>query len=184
MGHNLMYPAKPTLTIQSCEVPPNTLLRKYKDGAGYADCYVTEVPGTITQSTFIEAFYTTPLFKIERTILKYFVSKPATDADAKQLALGNATTFSAWRVESQSSSELLLADFTGGTRSWLMTTASVDSRTGNPTTLLYFGSAVVPNKRNSAGQPRMGWIFHALLGFHRLYSRLLLKAASKRVRQA
>jgi hypothetical protein len=30
----------------------------------------------------------------------------------------------------------------------------------------------------------MGWAFHALLGFHRLYSRLLLLAASRRVGQA
>jgi hypothetical protein len=27
----------------------------------------------------------------------------------------------------------------------------------------------------------MGWGFHALLGFHRLYSRLLLRAACQRV---
>ena len=169
--------------IQACELPLNAMLRKYKDGAGYADCYITEVPSFITQTAFIEAFYTTPLFKLERTLLKYLASKPATDADAKQLALGNTNTFSAWRVESRSASELLLADFTGGTRSWLMTVASIDARTGAPSTLLYFGSAVVARRRSSDGQLRMGWILHALLGFHRVYSRLLLKAASRRVRK-
>jgi hypothetical protein len=167
--------------IKTCEIPPTSMLRKYQGGAGYADCYVAEVPGAITQAAFIAAFYTTPLFKLERTLLKYLASKPATDADAKQLALGNTNTFSAWRVESRSSSELLLADFTGNTRSWLMTMASVDARTGTPSTLLYFGSAVVPRKRDGNGQLRMGWMFHALLGFHRVYSRLLLKAASRRV---
>ena len=62
------------------------------------------------------------------------------------------------------------------------------SPTGGPgrssSTRLYFGSAVVPRQRIGAGQPAMGSLFHALLGFHRLYSRLLLRAASKRVRAA
>jgi hypothetical protein len=165
-------------TVQPCEVPPNTLLRPYKDGPGYADCYVTQAPGTITQKAFIEAFYISPLFKIERTLLQVLASKPATDADAMALANGTATRFSAWRVEAQSATELLLADFTGRTRSWLM---AVPAPLTNepPSTLLYFGSAVVPLSRQ--GAQSMGWLFHALLGFHRLYSRLLLGAASKRV---
>jgi hypothetical protein len=173
-------------SIQPCEVPPNSLLRGYKDSTGFADCCVTEVPGAVTQQAFIEAFYTSPLFKIERTMLRYIASRPATDADAMQLAIGKATTFSAWRVEGQSASELLLADFTGRTRSWLM--AVPEGGPDQPLrTRLYFGSAVIPlaGKAGSAGQqPRMGWMFHALLGFHRLYSRLLLRAASRRVVQS
>lgn len=175
--------------IQPCEVPPNSLLRAYKDGAGFTDCYVAEVAGGVTQEAFIEAFYTTPLFKIERTTLQYLASRPATDADAKQLAGGTATKFSAWTVEGQSPSELLLADFTGRTRSWLMA-APVAGSDQAQRTRLYFGSAVVPRsgKAGRAGQagekPRMGWVFHALLGFHRLYSRLLLRAASRRIARA
>jgi hypothetical protein len=166
------------LTVQPCEVPLNSLLRQYKDGPGYADCYVTQIPGAVTQAAYIEAFYTSPLFKIERTLLHYLASKPATDADAKALAGSAVTSFSAWRVEAQSSSELLLADFTGRTRSWLMAAPAL---IGNalPGTLLYFGSAVVPLP--SQGAQNMGWLFHALLGFHRLYSRMLLRAASNRV---
>ncbi len=49
-------------------------------------------------------------------------------------------------------------------------------------TRLYFGSAVVPRQSAGAGKPVMGSLFQALLGFHRLYSRLLLRAASKRLR--
>ena len=164
--------------LQPCEVPLNSFLHLYKDGPGYADCYVSQVPGAVTQAAFIEAFYTSPLFKIERTLLHYLASKPATDADAKVLAGGGATWFSAWRVEAQSSAELLLADFTGRTRSWLM---AAPAPLGNdlPGTLLYFGSAVVPLA--GQGAQSMGWGFHALLGFHRLYSRMLLRAASQRV---
>jgi hypothetical protein len=173
-------------SVQPCKVPLNSLLRAYKYGAGFADCYVIEVPGVVTQEAFIEAFYTSPLFKIERMLLQYLASRPATDADAQQLAGGMATKFSAWRVEGQSPSELLLADFTGRTRSWLMA-ARVEGSGQPPRTRLYFGSAVVPLSRqagraaNAGVKPRMGWLFHALLGFHRLYSRLLLRAASRRI---
>ena len=167
------------LTVQRCEVPLHSFLRQYKDGPGYADCYVTQIPGTVTQAAYIEAFYTSPLFKIERTLLHYLASKPATDADAKALAGGAANRFSAWRVETQSSTELLLEDFTGRTRSWLMAVpAPLDNNL--PGTLLYFGSAVVP--LSGQGAQSVGWLFHALLGFHRPYSRLLLRAACLRVR--
>lgn len=169
--------------VHPCEVPANSLLRRYKDGKGYADCYVIEVAGLITQKDYVEAFYTSPLFKVERTILEYLASKPATDADAKELASGKAARFSAWRVEGQSDSELLLADFTGRTRSWLMA-APVAGSESTPRTILYFGSAVIPRKGQGTGDPSMGWVFNALLGFHRLYSRLLLAAASQRVGNA
>lgn len=170
-------------TVHPCEVPLNSLLRSYSDGDGFADCYVAEVPGNVTQQAFVAAFYTSPLFKVERAILKYLAARPASDADATQLSLGEAATFSAWRVEGQSPSELLLADFTGRTRSWLMATPARGTAQA-PCTHLYFGSAVVPRRGKGGATSSMGWPFHALLGFHRLYSRLLLSAASKRVRSA
>jgi len=164
-------------SIEPCEVPLNSFLRRYKDGHGYADCYMVEVKGAITQEQFVEAFYTSALFKLERTMLRYLASRPATDADARQLAMGKATGFSAWRVEAQSVSELLLADLTGRTRSWLM----VGPGTRPKSTRLYFGSAVLPRKSRGPDKAGMGWPFHALLGFHRLYSRLLLGAARGRL---
>ena len=169
--------------IFPCEVPPKSLLNRYKGGDGYADCYVVEVVGVITQASFIEALYTSPLFKVERTILTYLARKPASDTDARHLADGKAARFSAWTVEAQSSTELLLADFTGRTRSWLMT-LPVAASDRQPSTLMYFGSAVVPRSRTGVKKPTMGWGFNALVGFHRLYSRLLLAAASKRVMPA
>jgi len=166
--------------VQPCEVPRDSLLRRYKDGAGYADCYVAEVSGAIMQEAFVEAFYTSSLFKVERTLLGYLAAKPASDTDARQLAAGNATHFSAWRVEGQSPSELLLADFTGRTRSWLKAVQVVESA-GTHRTRLYFGSAVIPRKTPAAQRPSMGWPFRLLLGFHRLYSRLLLAACTRRL---
>ena len=170
-------------SVQSCEIPLNSSLRKYEDGVGFADCYVIDVPGTVSQAAFIEAFYTSTLFKLERTLLGCLASKPATDADAHQLAAGLVSKFSAWRVEAQSPAELLLTDITGRTRSWLMA-LPVAVPESVPRTRLYFGSAVVPRPRAGSQKAGMGWLFHALLGFHRQYSRLLLHAASRRVHRA
>ena len=169
-----------TPSIQPSPLPADALLRKYQQGIGYADCYVAEVPGKVSLADFIEAFYTTRLFKIERTLLRWLAARPATDADARALAAGGVDTFSAWRVEDRSAYQLLLADLLGKrTRSWLM--AQPVNGAARPATRLHFGSAVVPLVKRKTGEQRMGWGFHALGGFHRLYSRLLLRAACRRL---
>lgn len=167
--------------VRPCPVPQDSLLHAYQRGAGFADCYVTEVAGAVSLAAFVEAFYTSGLFKFERTLLQHLAAKPATDADASRLGQGQAQRFSAWQVEGRSDCELLLADFTGRTRSWLRA-LPIESPARAPRTRLYFGSAVVPRRHGGCSQPGMGWSFHTLLGFHRLYSRLLLQAASRRVR--
>ena len=166
------------MAVEPCGIPAAALLRRYQDGDGYADCFVTEVEGEVSQAEFIEAFYTTPLFKVERAILKWFASRPSTDLDAKALAGGRASTFAAWRVEDRSADQLLLADFTGRTRSWLMA-APAGGRTR-----LHFGSAVTPVTNARTGRRGMGASFRALLGFHKLYSRLLLRSAHARILSA
>lgn len=171
------------LTVRPCEVPPTSLLRVYKDGSGFADCYVVEVEGDVSAEAFIEAFYTSPLFKVERALLGYLASRPATDEDARRLAIDRTDGFSAWRVEGRSPSEILLTDFTGRTRSWL-SVSPTDSPGRASGTLLYFGSAVVPRRRKGSTPTSMGWAFHALSGFHRLYSRLLLRSACANIPRA
>jgi hypothetical protein len=46
---------------------------------------------------------------------------------------------------------------------------------------LYFGSAVVPVPDKTTGKLVLGSTYSALLGFHKLYSRVLLSAASARL---
>jgi hypothetical protein len=75
---------------------------------------------------------------------------------------------------------LLLCDFLGNTRSWLM----IEPHHEGGMTRLYFGSAVVPNTSRRTGQRRLGLRFRALLGFHRRYSRALLTAARSRLTSA
>ncbi len=164
--------------IQLCELPQKALLSKYKQQGAYADCYSVEMPRAISCAEYVEAFYTTPLFKIERSILATLVSRSSTDIQAKQLASGEVDTFAAWSVEGRAENQLLLCDFLGRTRSWLMT----DAGQGNSgCTRLYFGSAVVPELNAETGQASYGFVFHALQGFHHLYSRALLRSAVSRL---
>lgn len=169
-----------TNPIRPGELPRAALLQPFRAAGAFVDCYVCEVEGPVSHAAFVEAFYTTPLFKLERTLLRWLAGRPATDADARRLAQGGSQAFSAWRVEARAADQLLLADFTGRTKSWLMVEA-VSSAEGRSQTRLYFGSVVVPKKGSASRPPRMGFGFHALLGFHRLYSRLLLSAARSRV---
>ena len=161
--------------ICPCRLPDHALLYRYAKEGAYTDCYTARIPKSVSQGDFVTAFYTTWLFNIERLILRWAVSRPSTDAEARQLAIGERRSFAAWTVEDRSESQLLLCDLYGRTRSWLMT---VPQEGG---TQLYFGSAVLPVRNSTATQPTMGFQFKVLLGFHRLYSRGLLRAATKRL---
>lgn len=166
-------------TIHPCELPEGALLSQYAGTGSYADCYAVEVLQSVSHIQFVEAFYTTAVFKIERFILGAAVSRPSTDAEVGQLARGEVNAFAAWTVEGRADHQLLLCDFAGRTRSWLMV---VPARNGGAVrTRLYFGSAVVPARAKGDGRSDMGWVFRALLGFHKLYSRVLLRAAVSRL---
>ena len=164
--------------INRCELPPDALLVRYRRTGTYTDCFVTEVDRAVAAEDYFRAFYTTWLFGLERRILAVAIDKPSTDAEAAALAAGRADIFSAWRVEDRSDNQLLLADFQGNTRSWLMIRR--ESLNSRDATLLYFGSAVLPQTDEATGRKRLSPGFRALLGFHKLYSRALLSAAAKR----
>jgi hypothetical protein len=159
------------------ELPDNALLRRYLERGAYADCYFIEVGRLVTLAEYVEAFYTTSLFKLERVLLSGFLSMPSTDAQARELGAGALDKFAAWSVEAREASQILLGDFRGRTCSWLMVVPGCKEGT----TRLYFGSAVVPAFDRKSGKWKMGSAFRALLGFHKLYSRMLLRAAAGRL---
>lgn len=167
--------------IHRCDLPPDALLSRYQHDGAYADCYVTTIARRVSHAEYVEAFYTTLLFRTERQLLAWFVARPSTDADAQQLAAGSRDAFAAWTVEARCADQLLLADFQGRTRSWLMVQAAPAA--GQAGTRLYFGSAVVPARRGKAGaeSTSLGPVFGVLLGFHKLYSRALLTSAASRL---
>ncbi len=98
----------PMPTVRPCPLPDVALLQRYAAEGGYADCYAAVIPGVVPQAAFVEALYTTRLFRTERLIL-------------------------------------------------------------------------VPKVDKATGRKSTGWAFTVLLGFHRLYSRLLLRAAVARL---
>lgn len=170
------------LTICAGELPQGVLLDRYaKDGA-YTDCYHVDFPRAISMSEYVAAFYTTPLFKIERRILALLAGKPSTDTDAEELARGQTARFAAWDVEARANDQLLLRDFLGRTRSWLMVGPAENA--GASATRLYFGSAFVRKSISATGAASFDFTFHALSGFHRLYSKALLRAAFSKLAKA
>lgn len=156
-----------------CSLPSDALLNAHRLRGAFTDCYAKSIDGSVSLDEFVFAFYTTPLFKLERWLLARVLGFASSDVQALQLARAEVEQFSAWTVEARSAGQILLA--AGATRSWL----SVEVQLSPPsTTCLRFGSAVLPTRQGG----KLGWGFHALLGFHRLYSRLLLAAACRRVR--
>ena len=167
--------------VKARPLPENALLRTYIERGAYTDCYAIEIENAVDLGDFIFAFYTTWLFKLERLILQRFFRRPSSDDDAARLARAETESFAAWNLEQRADDQILLSDFHGRTRSWLM----IHGIDGKPArTRLYFGSAIVPVDCGGEGEPRLGLGFDLLLGFHKLYSRLLLRAARARLLSA
>lgn len=156
--------------VTVADLPEDTLLQRYIEPPCYTDCFATTLSGDISLPRYVEAFYTAPLFCVERLILGTFAGHPSTDLEAKAVAQGTAAKFAAWDVEDRTTNQLLMCDMKAATRSWFMTRP-----TDNATTL-YFGSAVTPRDGKE-----MGAVFRAFLPAHTLYSKRLLSGARKRL---
>jgi hypothetical protein len=165
------------VSIRRCVLPVDALLGAYAQAGAYTDCYTVELAWPVTQPEYVEAFYTSAVFKVERWLIARFLSRPSTDIEARELGAGISSTFAAWSVEQRSPAQLLVA--AGRTRSWLMAVPA--QRSGHLTARLYFGTAVLPGGNPDSGGSRMPWQFKALLGFHRVYSRILLAAACRKL---
>ena len=166
-------------SIKSCALPDNALLGAYIGNGNYTDCYVVDVNGSVSITEFVAVFYTTFVFKLERTILRWFLAKPSTDSQAKLLAEGGSDSFTVWRVEGRLEDQLLMSEIYGRTRSWFMVESC--EMAGNKITRLYFGSAIIARQKSKQGKPGISIGFKMLLGFHKFYSRVLLYSAKRRL---
>jgi hypothetical protein len=164
------------VVVQVCALPVQALLRGYSGGGGYTDCFVVETGARVSLARYVEAFYTSWLFRLERLVLT-FATRPSSDRQAVALAAGNGSAFAAWEVESRTVDQLLMRDITGRTRSWFMVVPAAGG------TRLYFGSAVTTVRPSTGGLPTIGPVFQALVAFHVLYSRALLAAACGRLQR-
>lgn len=163
--------------ITDATPPANSLLAALQaERRAFADAYWLDLPGPAVElAAFVEAFYTTRLFKLERLVLR-LAGLPSSDASARAVARGETERFAAWRVLTRREPELLLIDVHARTCSWFQ----VEPLSGG-SARLWFGSAVIPARLSASGEAELGWLFDALLGFHRRYSRALLKAAAVRL---
>jgi hypothetical protein len=166
----------PAITHES--VPQDALLRTYRGGAHperwgrYADCFALSVDRDITLAQFVFAFYTSPLFRIERGLLRLLINARSSRADARAIADGTSDKFAAWYVGQRTATQLLMCDRYERTRSWFR--AEPQSGGG---TRLQFGSAVAAQRGEKTDVPQRPAAFGLLRSFHVLYSRALLRAA-------
>jgi hypothetical protein len=167
-------------TIAQCPVAEDSLLRTYRGGkhperwGHYGDCFSVSVDPAVTLGEFVLAFYTSPVFQVERWILQIVAGAASTDGEARALADGRGESFAVWTVGARTVDQLLMCDRYGKTRSWFRVAPLAAGGT-----VLQFGSAVA-GRPQSDGAWGMSRSFGVLLGFHRLYSRVLLAAAVKR----
>lgn len=166
--------------VTPCDLPAESLLNRQRDAGAFADCHAIDVRARITAAQFVEAFYTTRLFKLERWLIRWLSFKPSSDLEARELGTGLRDDFAVWRVEQRLRDQVLLADPSGRTRSWLMV-APLEAAASAPATRLYFGSALLPRVDRRSGEKRFGLLFRLLLGLHGSYSRALLRAAAAKL---
>lgn len=159
--------------IADDELPAVSLLQAYSERRAYTDCFHIDLPRDVSLADYIEAFYTTWLFKVERLVLTTLVAKPSGDAQASALARGERSRFAAWTVETRAANQIVMRDYLSKTRSWLMCEAL-----GPGMTRLYFGSAIVAARIRPDGTADLGAGFNQLIGMHRFYSVALLKATA------
>ena len=168
------------LSIMREVVPEDSLLKKYRgtvkpEGWGtYADCFAVTVDREVDLYDFVVAFYTSPLFRIEGFILHTLIGASASKAEARAVAGGSSDKFSAWYVGQRTATQLLMCDRYERTRSWFCVAPAAGGGTR-----LWFGSAVATQRDKSTGIAALRGGTRWLLGFHILYSQLLLHAAKR-----
>ena len=158
--------------IRARPLPPDSLLALHSGPGDHTDCYTLDVPHAVALEALVEAFYTSRGFLPERLFLS-LIGRGAGAAEARALARGETDRFAAWRVEARSGSELLMADFMGRTRSWLMV-----EPLGVSATRLHFGSGVIRRDGRGPGARLERGLVRLLLPGHALYSRALLRSAA------
>lgn len=170
--------------VHQAPVPASSLLKTWRDGPNptaweqYSDCFTTTISRPVALAEFVYAFYTSPVFRLERAILR-LVKLPSTDAQARAVAEGTGQTFAAWRVGQRTGTQLLMCDVMGRTRSWFAVMPS--GTPGQARTVLQFGSGIAVTVDPTTGERRRSLGFRLLGGFHILYSQVLLGAAKARL---
>lgn len=167
-------------TVEACALPADALLCRYAEQGAYVDCFRCEVDIAIGLDQFVHAFYTSPVFRLERWILALAVRRPSCDEQITELLVGKRDDFAAWHLDARNDRQLLMLDMHGRTCSWFSCQPPPDGAGS----CLYFGSGVLVLDAEGKGRQSGAGLFRALLGFHKLYSRILLSSAARRLEKA
>ncbi|MEL6648775.1 MAG: hypothetical protein AAFQ05_13995 [Pseudomonadota bacterium] len=154
-------------------LPQDSLLHACATRPGsYTDCFEAAVPtdGTPDRAfeRFVFLFFDSWLFRVERMILRFAGKAPKAGTDPIALARGEVAHFAAWTVDARRAQELLMSVHHTPIRTWLSVAKDGDQMR------LRFGTALLAQETSG----RVHWGFRATIRAHRLYAKLLLKAAA------
>jgi len=163
-------------------LPDDSLFNSFRGGrhperwVGQGDCFSVTVNQAVPLSEFVVGFYSSPVFRVERLLLGVLAGAKSSDSDVQSVADGSGSTFAIWSVGERTATQLLMCDCYERTRSWFQVVPLAVDRTE-----LRFGSAVASRRNRKTGGVSISRWAYWLMGFHVLYSRLLLRAAGNRV---
>jgi hypothetical protein len=171
-------------SITQESAPVDSLLKTFRGGArperwGHqGDCFSITVSRPVSLAEFVRAFYSSPVFRIERLLLRLLAGSPSSDVQVRAVAEGAGDSLAVWRVGARTETQLLMCDRFERTRSWFRVIPQ-----GPNETRLQYGSAVASRRHPETGALVMGDGFRLLMRFHVLYSQILLNAAKRRLQR-
>ena len=173
------------MSLSSGSEPEGAFISQYSTThGGYSDCYYVDIQKDVALSDYILAFFSTPIFRMERLILNLVPSGRSNEQCVLDIASGTGDKMAGWKTEKRDENQLLLAVGDGPIRTWLMVQGKQSSETTpTKTTRLYFGSAVLPTSMTKDGRPKLAIVFKLFSGLHIFYSRLLLWWAARDLRR-
>jgi hypothetical protein len=141
----------------------HTLLAKHTPDK-YSDCFTITVPSRISLQQYVQAFFTCPVFRVERMLLPVATS----DSEAEAISRGTSGRFGVWSVLERTDDELLATWSVDGYSMHGATWFRVIEVPGDATRL-EFGSSVTPSE---------GLWLLPMMWFHVWYSRVLLRCTA------
>jgi hypothetical protein len=169
-------------SVTKSSPPPDSLLTKRVKESTLlveADCYSLEIDGKVSLEEFVEAFFTSQVFQVERMVLPV----ASTDEQARQFARGTTADFATWRAVGRTEGEFLTIWGDGSPE----TTEIPKSGTQGATWFRVepAGTADAPRTRISLGSsivgtpnPLTSFVMGIATPLHGVYSQTLVQCAA------
>ncbi len=164
--------------IRKTTLPAHAMLSRYADGtASYTDCFAYDYAGPVDLENFLNAFFNSWVFRLERFILKAAARVTISDEDTANFAAARSDRMGLWTAQDRDESQVLTIVGQGPIHSWWMVEPKGER------TRLYFGSAIRPMTAKDGSQRMNPAAKYGGLP-HRIYARILLAVAARKLRAA